>query len=93
MQCFIVRATLHPVADVGALRELHAFMREVGATYARAGELELRLEPLPPRVVVSDPSPSTEPDDEERRSLEALLYSTGVDPSVFADAAKRLRAA
>jgi hypothetical protein len=73
------------VADLGALRDLCAWMRAERVTYARCGELELRLDPLPlPVVVDSSESPPAEPDDDdERRSLETLLHSTGVDPSAL----------
>lgn len=69
-------------------------MCEVGATYARMGEVELRLEtpPAPPRAVVDTPA-APDPDEDERRSLETLLHSSGVDPAPFIAAAKRLRAA
>jgi hypothetical protein len=71
-------------------------MREAGVSYARAGELELRLEPLPPQPVpVSSPdnSPTSDPDDEPRRLFTDLLHSSGADPELFVEIVKRQRAA
>jgi hypothetical protein len=68
-------------------------MREVGATYARMGELELRLEALPAPPPAAFDAPQVDPDEDERRSLETLLHSAGVDAAPFIEAAKRLRAA
>ncbi len=71
-------------------------MREnPGVRHARCGELELRLDSLPPQPsVLVDHSPDVlDEDEEERRSLETLLHSTSVDPVAFAAAAKKLRAA
>lgn len=51
-------------------------MREENILYARTGALELRLEPRPPapaRVV------DEAPEDPERRALEELLHSSGLD--------------
>lgn len=67
-------------------------MVEVRASYAKSGELELRLESLPPLSAGTD-APQPDPDEDERRSLETLLHSSGVDPEAFVAASKRLRAA
>jgi len=72
------------VADLAALRELYAWMREANVLYARCGDLELRLElPAPPAVRVEASSSFDESDDPERRSLETLLYSTGAEVDEF----------
>lgn len=73
-----------------ALRELYAWMRDANVLYARCGELELRLEPQPlaPRVVTPDPPGDDEAED-ERRSLETLLYSSGVEAEPFLRALRR----
>jgi len=65
-----------------------------GVLHAKCGELELHLEPLPPPspVVVPEPSPADDLDD-ERRSLETLLYSAGVDVEPFMRAARGKKAA
>jgi hypothetical protein len=85
------------VADLAALRELYAWMREEKILYARCGDLELRLEPAPPPLVSSVPvatSPDTESDeDPERRSLETLLYSSGAEVEPFLRAMRNQRAA
>ncbi len=66
-------------------------MREAHVSHARMGELELRLDPLPPPPSSeSDYSPITDPDEDERRSLETLLHSSGVDPTVFHRMLKRV---
>lgn len=64
-------------------------MREVHASYARVGEIELRLEPLPPTVSPVAEQPRDEAED-ERRSLETLLHSSGVDPAPFLARLKRV---
>jgi hypothetical protein len=69
------------VADLAALRDLYAWMRSEGVLYARMGEIELRLGPAP-SLPVADESPLS-PADEERRSLETLLYSSGSDVTPF----------
>lgn len=81
------------MADVGALRDLYAFMSEVGATYARVGDVELRLESPPPRAFVGQDAPPPDPDEDERRSLETLLHSAGGDAGVFLAAMKKIRSA
>lgn len=70
------------MADLAALRELYAWMREENIPYARCGDLELRLGP-PPAPPISPPTDLGEDDDPERRSLEALLYSTGAEVEPF----------
>jgi hypothetical protein len=85
-------------ADLDALRELYAFMRDSGdVTHARCGELELRRElPPAPPVHVHVAEPPSPPDDEaedERRSLEMLLHSSGVDAGSLMRALGRPRAA
>ena len=71
------------MADLQALKDLHSWMVAQGVPYARCGELELRL--LPP---ASTPAPVEElkpltPGEERRRSIEALLWSSGADPTPF----------
>lgn len=73
------------MANLDALRDLATFMRSVGATHARDGEIELHLGPLPPAVGVAAP-PSHDVDEPD--SLEALLYGTGLDPQMFRGAAQ-----
>jgi hypothetical protein len=81
-------------------------MRSEGASYARVGELELRFEPqLPssPKGAPTPPmsgghsaeSPDKEPgeEDDEQRSLDAMLHSSGVNPAAIAEALKRARVA
>lgn len=68
-------------------------MREVNASYARCGELELRLDPLPPQPLPVSPSPDADPIDEQRRLLADLLHSSGADPEPFVEAIRRQRAA
>lgn len=70
-------------------------MREEKILYARCGELELRLEPLPPQstVHVAEAQPPRDEAEDERRSLETLLHSTSVDPDVYARAFSKLRTA
>lgn len=69
-------------------------MREVNASYARMGEIELRLEPSPPpRQPAIEPPPAVDPEDEGRRYYQDLLHSSGVDPAPFIEADKKLRAA
>lgn len=65
-------------------------MRTEKVLYARCGELELRLEPAPPQSphVVGPAAPVDDADD-ERRSLETLLHSSGVDPDIFIRALNR----
>jgi hypothetical protein len=58
-------------------------MRSEGVLYARCGELELRLEAkAPPQTVDVAPPESTDEDD-ARRSIEDLLYSSGVEAEPF----------
>jgi hypothetical protein len=66
-------------------------MREVNASHARIGDIELRLEPMPPRSA-DDGAPLREPTPEEieRSELAALLHSTDVDIDALL---KRKRAA
>ena len=71
------------------LRELYAFMRETGALHVRCGELELTLPASPPRIVDVSPPPDLADEDEDRRSLEDLLYSSGVEAGPFLRAMKR----
>lgn len=78
------------MATLAALRELHAFMLESRVLYARCGDLELRLEALPPLSADVEAQPFDEGDD-ERRSLEAVLHSSGVDAEPFILAAQKLR--
>lgn len=66
-------------------------MREERILYARSGELELRLESLPPQSTSVGDTPSVDHGEDERRSLETLLHSAGVDPAPFAEALKRMR--
>lgn len=68
-------------------------MREVNASYARMGEIELRLEPLPPPTPAAVDTQPVDESDGERRFLETLLHSAGGDAAPFVDALKRLRAA
>jgi hypothetical protein len=82
-------ATVPSVADLAALRELYAWMRQERISYARAGELELRIELPPPQVVPGVPTPS-DPVDDERRSLETLLHSSGADPDLFLAAMRKV---
>lgn len=70
------------VANLGALRELCAWMREERVLYARCGELELRLEAVPAPPVPAADLPDGDEDD-ERRSLETLLHSSGVEAEPF----------
>jgi len=58
-------------------------MRKEGILYARCGDLELRLEPVAPAPPVVTPEIPLSAEDAERRSLEDLLYSSGVDPEPF----------
>jgi hypothetical protein len=70
------------VADLQALKDLHAWMTANSVPYAKCGDLELRL--LPP---ASTPVPLVEtplsPAEERRRSIESLLWSSGADPTPF----------
>ncbi|GAC1529082.1 MAG: hypothetical protein NVS2B6_17140 [Thermoleophilaceae bacterium] len=70
------------MADLAALRELYAWMREEQILYARCGELELRLSPPAPASAPLVEQPLDERE-ERRRSIEALLWSSGADPSPF----------
>lgn len=66
-------------------------MREAKASYARDGELELCLDALPPAPPPPEPPPAIETvEDDERRNLEDLLYSSGVDPVIFERHLKRV---
>jgi hypothetical protein len=66
------------VASLDALRELHAWMRDARVSYAKCGELELRIElPAPQSTFV--PVDQPDPDEDERRSLGTLLHSAGVE--------------
>jgi hypothetical protein len=80
------------VADLPALRELYAWMRTEGILYARAGELELRLEVQPAPRVAPVEAPS-EPDDDVERDLEDLLFSSGVEAAPFLRALRKGQAA
>jgi hypothetical protein len=81
------------VADLAALRELYAFMREANVLYARCGDLELRLGPLsaPPVSPSPDLTDFGDGDDPERRSMEALLYSSGADVDEFLNVMRKQR--
>lgn len=70
----LIRATCHnrDVADLSALRELYAWMREERILYARSGDLELRLEALPPPAT---PIPEPTAEDVQREAYRDLLYS------------------
>lgn len=70
------------MADLAALKELHAWMKAEGIPYARTGDLELRLGPAapPPAALIEPPLSDAE---EERRSLETLLHSSGADITPF----------
>lgn len=72
------------MADLVALRELHAWMTSTAppVLYARCGDLELRLSPPLPVSVPMVESP-LDSRDEYRRSIDALLYSSGADPTPF----------
>lgn len=71
------------MADLQALDALHVWMVARGVTYARCGELELRL--LPPALAPAavEELPPLSPAEERRRSIEALLWSSGADPTPF----------
>ena len=81
--------TVPSVAGLDALRELYAWMRQERISYARAGELELRIE-LPPSQVVPSVPDHSDPVDDERRSLETLLHSSGADPDLFLAAMRKV---
>ncbi len=79
------------MADLSALRELYAWMVEARVSYAKHGELELRLESLPAsRAETSEPQ---QPSDDEvaRSNLDDLLYSSGADPEPFVRALRRVK--
>ena len=67
------------------LDELCVWMRSVGATSARVGDVELTLGPLIAPPAFSDPSSVViaEAEDAERSELEALLHSSGADITPF----------
>jgi hypothetical protein len=67
-------------------------MVEARVLYARSGELELRLESLPPPASFVSEQPKDE-DADERHFLETLLHSSGGDAEAFLAASKRMRAA
>lgn len=71
------------MADLQALDALHKWMAANGVLYARCGDLELRLLPpaLAPEAV--EELPPLSPAEERRRSIEALLWSSGADPTPF----------
>lgn len=52
-------------------------MRSHGVVHARDGDLELTLGPPPVDLAAAAP---LVPEDDERASLEALLYGTGLTP-------------
>ena len=57
-------------------------MKAEGIPYARTGDLELRLGPSAPPAVTLVEQPVSEAE-EERRSLETLLHSSGADITPF----------
>lgn len=79
--------------DLDSLRDLYTWMRESGVLHARCGEVELRLEAVaPPLPVPGPPLPDEPEEDEERRSLETLLHSSGVEAEPFLKALRGRRA-
>ena len=59
-------------------------MRTEGVTYARVGELELRLAPpIAPLPTAPADEPPDSPAERERRDLETLLASSGADVTPF----------
>ena len=72
------------VADLAELGELCVWMRSVGATSARVGDIELTLGPPPPSLAVDQAPPAREyPVDAEREELMTLLHSSGADVTPF----------
>jgi len=67
--------------DIETLTALYdwATARGLPIRTLRAGDLEVHLDPLPPRQVLQVDSPS-DPQAEARHSLETLLHSSGADP-------------
>lgn len=66
-------------------------MRSNGATSARVGELSLTLGPpiAPFAIQQPGPLPPDESDDPERRDLETLLASSGVDVDAILSAMRK----
>jgi hypothetical protein len=60
-------------------------MCESRVLYAKSGELELRLETLPPLVSSEADDSPVDAREAERRSLELLLHSSGADVSRILD--------
>lgn len=82
------------MADLAALKELYAWMRDANVPYAKCGELELRLGSPAPSAVVAPVAPADdEPDDAERRDLEMLLYSSGAEAEPFLRAMRHRKSA
>jgi len=73
------------VADLAALGELCVWMRSVGATSARVGDVELTLGPPIAQLGAApqDEASPLSPEDAELRDLETLLHSSGADPTPF----------
>lgn len=72
------------VADLAELGELCVWMRSVGATSARIGDVELTLGPPPPSPSdEQDPPARGLPLDTEREELMTLLHSSGADVTPF----------
>ena len=74
------------VADLVALSELCVWMRSVGATSARVGDVSLTLGDPPIAQLVYDDGEAPSPllaEDTELRDLETLLHSSGADPTPF----------
>lgn len=80
------------MADLTALRELYAWMREERVEYARCGDLELKLAPPQLQVVPVGGVNNVDPDASDREALETLLYSSGVDAGALFDAIKAAEA-
>lgn len=72
------------VADLADIDKLCTWMRSVGATSARVGDVELTLGPPPPSLSVEQGPPArVSPADAEREELMTLLHSSGADVTPF----------
>lgn len=73
------------MADQTARDALHAWMRSQTpeVLHAREGDVELWLSPSAPVPAVGGELPQLTPAEERRRSIDALLWSSGADPTPF----------
>lgn len=75
--------------DLAALDQLERWMRDKGASYARVGDYELRLEGSKQVVVPAVDVEPGDPDAALRSELQTLLLSSSADPEAFLAAMKR----